>query len=300
IDLYLQGNSQLKVLDWLNKNYTGTRTFQKRTIETMLHNELYTGYKYVTNPEDKYSKILVKCVDPIISMETWKQLESQYEKNRRYYKRTRTYMFLQKIKCPKCGRIMSCTSGKSAHGEQRYNYYRCPCSKPRISISEINLETHFLKELNQMLDFFMEKPISYFPVKGNATPTDKEEMFINQKQKLDEKKSKVIELYIEGTLTKYKHDLKLAEINNDVDKINEGLELIRRKDIKIKESFDITKYSYDIQNEKLREISYIVKVEKLWNQLSLEAKQELIMDFIDSKKSKFIQEQIPLHQNRLK
>jgi len=191
-------------------------------------------------------------------------------------------MILQKIKCPKCGRIMSCTSDKSVHGNQKYNYYVCMCEKPRTNISESQLEIKFIQEFNQMLDIFMTSPIAYLPVKSNVQPADEETMLINQRQKLEEKIDKVNELYIENKYTKDKVDAKLDEINIDLKKVDEGLELVRRQDVRIKETFDITKYAYNIQNEKLREISYAVKVENLWNELTNESKQELIMEFIDS------------------
>lgn len=281
-ELYLQGYSQRKVADWINENYTGKKKFHDRTVETILHNIIYTGRKHVTDPENKFNKILLEdVVEPIISIETWNLMEAQFGKNKRNYRRKQIYIFMQKLKCPRCGKIMTGTCGKSAHSDQKYNYYLCTCNNERLNISELRLEKEFIETLNPILDIFMTTPIQYLPVKNSALPENEEMLLIKQRQKLEEKILRVNELYIEGTLNKAQQAEKIEEINKDLKKVDEGLELVRRQDVRIKEAFNITKYASDIQNNKLREISYAVKVERLWNELSSQSKQDLVMEFID-------------------
>jgi hypothetical protein len=38
--------------------------------------------------------------------ELWKECQVQKKKNSRSYQRTLTYLLLQKLTCPKCGRLM--------------------------------------------------------------------------------------------------------------------------------------------------------------------------------------------------
>ena len=45
-------------------------------------------------------------VEPIISKEMWADCQVQKKKNSRSYKRTLTYLYLQKLRCPKCNRIL--------------------------------------------------------------------------------------------------------------------------------------------------------------------------------------------------
>ena len=281
-ELYLQGYSQRKVADWINKNYTGNKVFHLRTVETILHNIIYTGRKYVTDPDNKFNKILLEdVVEPIISMDTWNLMQEQFEKNKRNYRRKQIYLFMQKVKCPKCGKIMTGTNGKSAHSNQRYNYYLCKCNNERTNISELRLEDEFIDKLNPILDTFMKNPIHHLPVRNSTLTENEESMLVKQRKQVEEKIARVNELYIEGNMTKEKQALKLEEINKDIQKIDEGLELVRRQDVRIKKAFNITKYAEDIQNNKLREISYAVKIEKLWDKLSSQSKQDLILEFID-------------------
>lgn len=45
-------------------------------------------------------------VEPIISKEMWADCQVQKKRNSRSYQRALTYLYLQKLKCPKCNRIL--------------------------------------------------------------------------------------------------------------------------------------------------------------------------------------------------
>lgn len=51
--------------------------------------------------------------------------------------RTQTYIFLQKLKCPKCGRILADGASHKIKADKWYFYYRCEDCKNNIKETEI-------------------------------------------------------------------------------------------------------------------------------------------------------------------
>ena len=67
--------------------------------------------------------IYMNVVEPIITRAMWEECQTQKLANQRTYTRTRTYLFFQKLVCPKCGRIMKCKG--SGGKKKKYIYYNC-------------------------------------------------------------------------------------------------------------------------------------------------------------------------------
>lgn len=51
--------------------------------------------------------------------------------------RTQTYIFLQKLKCPKCGRILVGVASHKIKSDKWYFYYRCESFKNNIHENKI-------------------------------------------------------------------------------------------------------------------------------------------------------------------
>ena len=75
------------------------------TILAILENEIYKG-DFVHGKRTKHPTYYSNVVEPIVSKEMWESCQVQKKKNSRNYMRIKEYPFLQKLKCPKCGRIM--------------------------------------------------------------------------------------------------------------------------------------------------------------------------------------------------
>lgn len=60
-------------------------------------------------------------VEPIISKEMWEDCQVQKKKNSRSYQRTLTYLYLQKLKCPKCNRILGGKATTKKNGKAYIN-----------------------------------------------------------------------------------------------------------------------------------------------------------------------------------
>ena len=60
------------------------------------------------------------------------KLPNTKKKNQKNYMKTQTYIFLQKLICPKCGRIPSGMASHKVKTDKQYFYYRCENCKNNI------------------------------------------------------------------------------------------------------------------------------------------------------------------------
>jgi len=59
---------------------------------------------FVHDKRTEHPTYYANVVEPIISHELWDECQVQKKKNAKSYQRTLTYLYLQKLICPKCGR----------------------------------------------------------------------------------------------------------------------------------------------------------------------------------------------------
>ena len=67
----------------------------------------------------------------------WDNCQVQKKKNQKNYMRTQTYIFLQKLRCPKCGRILAGGASHKIKSDKWYFYYRCEKCKNKIQENKI-------------------------------------------------------------------------------------------------------------------------------------------------------------------
>ena len=104
-DLYYNGFSYKRISNLFNEEKVlGKTNWSDTGILTILGNEVYKG-DFVHGKRTKHPTYYDDVVEPIVSKEMWEDCQVQRKKNSRSYKRTLTYLYLQKIKCPKCNRI---------------------------------------------------------------------------------------------------------------------------------------------------------------------------------------------------
>ena len=108
----------------------------------------------------------MNVVEPIISRAMWEEAQHQKEKNQRSYARDRVYIFFQKLKCPKCNRIMKC---KGSGGTKKYMYYNCEHCKLyyREDIIEECLQTFIL----ELVEYDMSVKKYFLPILSDKKET---------------------------------------------------------------------------------------------------------------------------------
>ena len=123
-NLYYEGNSYQTISNLYNKEKVFGKTNQcDGTILKIIENEIYKG-DFVHGKRTKNHAYYPDVVEPLVSKELWEECQVQKKKNSRNYKRDKEYLFLQKLKCPKCGRILGGNATRKKNGNVYY-YYQC-------------------------------------------------------------------------------------------------------------------------------------------------------------------------------
>lgn len=129
------------------------RAWTDSSISKILNGKYYIGtYEYRRNVENKETIELVDIVPKIIEEDIFYECQENIQKNMRNYYRSKQYLFMQKLVCPKCGRIMACNGTKKPDGTE-YLYYKCKdCG---TYFREDYLEKELVEALAKYLGFYL-------------------------------------------------------------------------------------------------------------------------------------------------
>lgn len=258
------------------KKVLNRTNWRDSTIYTILQNEIYKG-DFVHRKRTKHSTYYNDVVEPIISKELWEECQAQKKKNSRSFQRTLTYIYMQKVKCPKCKRISGGKATTKKNGNSYFYYY---CNDCKISIKESAIENHLCNFIDEIIEYDSVVNQFFLPMIKNEFENLKEKL---QKQ-LNEQRIKfgrIKKAYINGTFTldEYEQERKIIENN------------IKDLEIKIEESdvFDSLKFSPEDILVK-RDIDYINKIHypdkyeeynKPWKNYTREEKAKIIISYVD-------------------
>ena len=149
-DMYHSGLSYKKISNVLNEEkILGKTNWYDTTILKILQNEIYKG-DYVHGKRTKHPTYYINVVEPIISKKLWEECQVQKKKNSRSYQRTLTYLFLQKLKCPKCGRILGGKATTKKNGNSYFYYY---CNDCKLTIKENVIEEFIQNFIDDIVEY---------------------------------------------------------------------------------------------------------------------------------------------------
>ena len=281
-DLYLQGKTFLQISNIFNEEKVLNKNWKDTHIERIINNRLYMGdyemYKRVKEWKNVEPVIYMNVVEPIIPRYIWEECQAQKIINQRTYTRDRVYTFFQKLKCPKCGKIMKC---KGSGGKKRkYVYYNCEDCKENIRESYV--EEEFEKIVGQLLRFDNEYNELFLPLFADkekiVDKSDLEREIIS----LTKQKERIKKAYMSEVveLDDFKEDLKV--INEKLDILTKQLE--KEKDLKNRNSFTPEKVMADRDLQRIfmtngKDVSLFLTQ---WQTMTKEAKQEFIAKYIES------------------
>ena len=281
-DLYLQGKTFLQISNIFNDEKVLNKNWKDTHIERIINNRLYMGdyemYKRLKEWKNVEPVIYMNVVEPIIPRYIWEECQAQKIINQRTYTRDRVYTFFQKLKCPKCGKIMKC---KGSGGKKRkYVYYHCDDCKENIRESYV--EEEFEKIVGQLLRFDNEYNELFLPLFADKERTvdksDIEKEIIN----LTKQKERIKKAYMSEVveLDDFKEDLKV--INDKLDILTKQLE--KEQDLKNRNRFTPEKVmaDRDIQRIFMQNGSDVSMFLTEWQTMTKEAKQEFIARYIES------------------
>ena len=191
-NMYLEGKSYQSIANILNKEGIPTQNNKKwkdTTIAKIISNKIYVGdFEQYKNVQGKEPVVYMNVVESIITRAMFEDVQAQKEKNQRAFCRDRVYIFMQKLLCPKCGKIMQCKG--SGGQKKKYMYYHCSDCKTYLREDLVEDSVMFL--IMNLIEYDMTVKKYFFPVladkkEQNTKKLDKEISTLqNQKNRIKE------------------------------------------------------------------------------------------------------------------
>lgn len=275
--LYLDGMAVNSICKLFNEEEILNRKWPTTTVDKILSNQIYIGNMEYGKRTDNTIQIFEDVVPAIIDKTTFECVQKRKEKNLKNFTRKLTYIFMQKIKCPKCNKIMGGCSSTSKNNE-KHLYYKCASCGVRIN--EKRIEKSLMKFLNDMLDFFLIIDNSFKPSLNRDTKNE-----ITKYQKIESdlkaKGARIKKAFIDGMLEPTTLQSELKEIEREIEKAKNKIIELKKLDETLEIKQDMETISNLKEIEKMKIKSDYVKENNLWNKLSKEQKQYLINKYID-------------------
>ena len=278
-DDYVNGLSVCTITKKLNNKNALNRNWRTTTIDRMLSNYIYCGdYLYGKRAKNMKPIHLEDICPAIIDKETFKMVQTQKERNLKNYTRKHTYVYMQKIVCSKCNKIMGGSSTTSKNKPTQI-YYKCNCCNTRIN--EKKIEKPLMLFLNDMLDY-------YLLIDNNFKPFFNEDLSIEINKynkmldKCNKKLKKIKEAYLDDLIDKNEFITEEKSIKSQINDLKFKLNQLNNANNNENHKQELNLYYNLFQLEKMKYKSYYARKNGLWNKLTKEQKSKLIMKYIDS------------------
>ena len=290
--LYYNGYSYQKISNLFNEEKVlGKDNWRDSTIVNILENEIYKG-DFVHGKRTKHPTYYEDVVEPIISKEMWEDCQVQKKKNSRSYKRTLTYLYLQKLKCPKCGRILGGKATTKKNGNTYFYYY---CNDCKIEFKEKIINDYFSQFIDELTEYDSVVNQFFLPMIKQKFDEPKEQL----EKEINEQKNRLERIkraYINGVfeLKEYNEEKKIvekaiSELESKLDTTDCVEELrFTPKDILLKRDIDfINKIKLDKE--------YQERI-KTWKDYTRQEQSELIMKYVDDIELELIGNEVSVKQ----
>ena len=277
-NLYFEGKSYYNIATIFNEEQVLGKTNWKDTgILRIISNEVYKG-DYVHGKRTNHPTLYKDVVEPIVSKEMWDNCQVQKKKNQKNYMRTQTYIFLQKLKCPKCGRILAGGASHKIKSDKWYFYYRCENCKSNIHEDKIEDKIKVL--LADILEYDNVVNEFFLPVLKSKIDNPKEQLKKELKS-LNNKRDRIRKAYIDELFTEeeFKQESKLIE--NQIEMVNSKLlENSQAGQLNFTTEDILLKRDMDFINKIKLPISYYAFNDN-WDLLDRDTRADIVMRYID-------------------
>ena len=276
-ELYYNGNSYQTISNILNEEQVlGKTNWRDSTITAILENEVYKG-DFVHGKRTKHPTYYENVVEPLVSKEMWEDCQAQKKKNSRAYQRTLTYLFLQKIRCPRCNNLMGGKATKKKNGNVYYYYY---CNDCKFNLKENVIEEYFENFINEIVEY--DSVVNQFFLPMIKQKFDElKELLEKELDKQNAKLDRIRKAYISGAFDLEEYNAEKKIVDEAISKIQSELNTTN-----ITEELKFTPQDILLK----RDIDFIKKVKlkdeykertTTWKDYTREEKSDLIMKYVD-------------------
>ena len=276
-ELYYNGNSYQTISNILNEEQVlGKTNWRDSTITAILENEVYKG-DFVHGKRTKHPTYYENVVEPIVSKEMWEDCQTQKKKNSRAYQRTLTYLFLQKIRCPRCNNLMGGKATKKKNGNVYYYYY---CNDCKINLKENIIEEYFESFINEIVEYDSVVNQFFLPMIKQKFDEPKE-LLEKELDKQNNKLDRIRKAYISGAFDLEEYNAEKKIVDEAISKIQSELDTTNiTEELKFTPQDILLKRDIDFINKFKLKDEYKERT-KTWKDYTREEKSDLIMKYVD-------------------
>ena len=276
-DLYYNGNSYQTISNILNEEQVlGKTNWRDSTITAILENEVYKG-DFVHGKRTKHQTYYENVVEPLVSKEMWEDCQAQKKKNSRAYQRTLTYLFLQKIRCPRCNNLMGGKATKKKNGNVYYYYY---CNDCKLNLKENAIEEYFENFINEIVEYDSVVNQFFLPMIKQKFDEPKE-LLEKELDKQNAKLDRIRKAYISGAFDLEEYNAEKKIVDEAISKIQSELNTTNiTEELKFTPQDILLKRDIDFINKVKLKDEYKERT-KTWKDYTREEKSGLIMKYVD-------------------
>ena len=276
-ELYYNGYSYQKISNLFNEEKVLEKdNWRDSTIVTILENEIYKG-DFVHGKRTKHPTYYEDVVEPIVSKEMWEDCQVQKKKNSRSFQRTLTYLYLQKLKCPKCNRILGGKATTKKSGRSYFYYY---CNDCKIEFKEKVINDYFNQFISELVEYDSIVNQFFLPMIKQKFDEPKEQLEKEIKEQ-NNKLERIKKAYINGVfeLKEYNEEKKIVE--NAISELQNKLETTDcTEELKFTTKDILLKRDIDFINKVKLDKEYQART-KMWKDYTRQEQAELIMKYVD-------------------
>ena len=276
-DLYYNGNSYQTISNILNEEQVlGKTNWRDSTITAILENEVYKG-DFVHGKRTKHPTYYENVVEPLVSKEMWEDCQAQKKKNSRAYQRTLTYLFLQKIRCPRCNNLMGGKATKKKNENVYYYYY---CNDCKLNLKENVIEEYFENFINEIVEYDSVVNQFFLPMIKQKFDEPKE-LLEKELDKQNAKLDRIRKAYISGAFYLDEYNAEKKIVDEAISKIQSELNTTNiTEELKFTPQDILLKRDIDFINKVKLKNEYKERT-KTWKDYTREEKSDLIMKYVD-------------------
>ena len=276
-ELYYNGNSYQTISNILNEEQVlGKTNWRDSTITAILENEVYKG-DFVHGKKTKHPTYYENVVEPLVSKEMWEDCQAQKKKNSRAYQRTLTYLFLQKIRCPRCNNLMGGKATKKKNGNVYYYYY---CNDCKLNLKENVIEEYFENFINEIVEYDSVVNQFFLPMIKQKFDEPKE-LLEKELDKQNAKLDRIRKAYISGAFDLEEYNAEKKIVDEAIFKIQSELNTTNiTEELKFTPQDILLKRDIDFINKVKLKDEYKERT-KTWKDYTREEKSDLIMKYVD-------------------
>ncbi len=276
-ELYYNGNSYQTISNILNEEQVlGKTNWRDSTITAILENEVYKG-DFVHGKRTKHPTYYENVVESLVSKEMWEDCQAQKKKNSRAYQRTLNYLFLQKIRCPKCNNLMGGKATKKKNGNVYYYYY---CNDCKLNLKENVIEEYFENFINEIVEYDSVVNQFFLPMIKQKFDEPKE-LLEKELDKQNAKLDRIRKAYISGAFDLEEYNAEKKIVDEAISKIQSELNTTNiTEELKFTPQDILLKRDIDFINKVKLKDEYKERT-KTWKDYTREEKSDIIMKYVD-------------------